>query len=416
MVTLHSQITASGFNSSFVLNFLNKKYNSLSVKNSNLTDSFTLRSKEISFRGSIFTPSEFNAFLIKSQRTVEELAKKYPKDDILRKNILAALKLPDHEKWKLTSLIGPEELKMLLIKFDKTPEVYVPGTKEYGVDLHIHSTCSDGNGTPKEILNIFAEYADRRTASTVLNSERKAGNIPFIFALTDHNAFKGCKDIIEIIAKNPYKYRNIGFITGSAEISSKYTSPVLERTISESEFLLYGANPFDKKIYNFVDGLEQRLLIWRKEMHHIYDTFHESDMEPPHEFIRFLLVDRQIETIQIVKNLHKFGFDGILGFAHPVILFEKVRANLKKNFKKNDPYKDTVYLEKHMKNIMDWFYKETNMRGITGSIETHYQGYSKHPQLIEFNNLIDKVSRQTKLLHTGGKDMHGNYKSLFGEY
>ncbi len=59
------------------------------------------------------------------------------------------------------------------------------------IDLHMHSTVSDGTNTPVEILKIV----------------REAGID--LFSLTDHDAFLGCKDILEHLGPS-----DPAFITG----------------------------------------------------------------------------------------------------------------------------------------------------------------------------------------------------------
>jgi len=384
MVSFQGAISVFKYNSHIsVSNSINRRNNCL-IKDNDSGDSFTLSNKNISFGGSIIKPTDYNAFVNKSKGIVNELAQRFPKDDILRRKILAALGLPEHDKWKLLSLIGPDELKTLLVKFDKTPEIYTRKTTEFGVDLHIHTTCSDGFNTPEDLLDGLSNYADRRVESGIVKSDRTLENIPFVFAVTDHNTLKASKDIIKIIAKNPYKHRNIGFVTGGAEVSSKYSSNILEEPISTSycELLLYGANPFDSELSYFVEGLSSR-------------------------------ISKGKEIKDIIKGLKEHNFEGVLGFAHPMIFFHVFENTLKNKFMGKYPADNKKHSEKYIKDMMNWFYLETKKRGIAGSIETHYQDYLFGiPEVAKFVDLITRFSRQTKLLHTGGTDNHGNYEWL----
>jgi|GEM_PF-4133789 len=413
MVLLHTQISSYGFKSSSVSRSLNKNDGSYFSFNNNAScDSFSISYKKISFGSSIIKPHEFNAFVNKSKGIVCELAQRYPKDDILRRNILAALRLPEQEKWKLASLIGPEELKTLLVKFDKTPEVYVPESKEFGVDLHIHTNYSDGNSTPEYLLNYLTRYADRRVELDIIKSERFSGNIPFVFAITDHNTIGGSKNVINTIVQAPYKYRNVGFVVGGAELMAKYTSPILKEPIPSSscELLLYGANPFDEKIYNFVDEFEQRSLAHRERHGRICDIFHKLRMKPSNTILSWMAPDNDIEIIEIIEKLHSLKFEGILGISHPLILFANSEDLVKNKFKKQCSSEGRNYLYEYIINVLNWFHKETEKKGITGTVETYHKGFRYSPRAVEYENLIARNSRQTKLFHTGGTDSHGYYK------
>ena len=71
------------------------------------------------------------------------------------------------------------------------------------IDLHMHSTVSDGTDTPEEILE--------RARETGLS----------LFSLTDHDALKGCKIIMEKMKEEgPEKIGKLEFITG-VEFSCK---------------------------------------------------------------------------------------------------------------------------------------------------------------------------------------------------
>ena len=73
--------------------------------------------------------------------------------------------------------------------------------KKVGIDLHIHSTASDGMLTPSEILSLAQELH--------LGA----------FAITDHDTIDGAKEIIDAGIPS-----SVNFLTG-VEISTESPSP-----------------------------------------------------------------------------------------------------------------------------------------------------------------------------------------------
>ncbi len=106
----------------------------------------------------------------------------------------------------------------------------------FQLDLHSHSNYSDGYAKVENILNQACEYGNK-----IYN---KTGN-KFIFALTDHDSVEGVIEALEIIKKDPKKFKNIKFVPG-VELSFNILDKDMQ--IKSGELLIHCINPNDKNI------------------------------------------------------------------------------------------------------------------------------------------------------------------------
>lgn len=210
-------------------------------------------------------PAQIDALTTKQIKAFEEQMKLFPKDIEYRKNILEDMGLNPKEYHKLRSIIGREELVSLVKEFDNKPisyspcpikdyydsdKVKFPAIKEYvenltyRANLHLHTQYSDGNLTVSEVLNQAVEYADKVAKSNPSKS-------PFIIAITDHDAIKGCNDAIEIIKKDPWKYRNLRVVLG-IENTTVHKNENLLNSPAHVHLLTYGINPKGKDLQEFL--------------------------------------------------------------------------------------------------------------------------------------------------------------------
>ena len=95
------------------------------------------------------------------------------------------------------------------------------------IDLHIHSTASDGSFSPREILTL-AQDAGVRAIS-----------------LTDHDSIAGIKEIL-----NNIPHPSIEFITG-VEISCE--PPTAFKSIGSIHLLGYGFSVYDKGLNKLLE-------------------------------------------------------------------------------------------------------------------------------------------------------------------
>lgn len=113
----------------------------------------------------------------------------------------------------LDSVLAPSELKKYLKsvpnKFYNIGALFENvKNRTFRVNLHVHTTKSDGSMTPLEYLEQSVEYADK--VAKVCNDKYP----PFVSAATDHNNFEASQEVIATIAEEPKKYKNFKFAAG----------------------------------------------------------------------------------------------------------------------------------------------------------------------------------------------------------
>ncbi len=257
------------------------------------------------------------------------------------------------------------------------------------IDLHIHSTASDGSYTPKEIVQL------------VHKEGLKA------FALTDHDSIDGIKEVLEHIHTVP-----VEFITG-VEISCQ--PPEEFREAGSIHMLGYGFSIYDKQLNALLskakDARSRRnpaiieklnALGMNISMEEVEKRFGADQMGRPH--IAELMVEkgfvrnfRQAFDLYLAKDkpayVDKFKVSckeaiqvildagGIPVLAHPGLLkFNKSRA-----------------LEDFIATLAGY--------GLQG-VEVFYTNHS--PQQVDY---IKGIARDKKLLLTGGSDFHGSFNA-----
>lgn len=113
-------------------------------------------------------------------------------------------------------------------------------------DLHSHSLYSDGKIAIPELMEELSNYS-----KTVFEKTGKK----FLFSLTDHDGIEGVQEALEIIAKDPAKFKYMNFVTGS-EISYAHKSTASHNPCETSELLAYCFNPFSENITNFFNNIK----------------------------------------------------------------------------------------------------------------------------------------------------------------
>lgn len=211
-----------------------------------------------------FKSDKFKAFLEmrKQIKFFKTQMKPFQGDINYRKAILNDMGLKPKDYHKLRPIIGAEELTSLVKELDNNPQRYAPGTKSYdgvkvyfplkenvknctyGANLHLHTRYSDGQMTVPEVLEQSVKYADEVAAKNPSKS-------PFIIAITDHDAVKGCSDAIDIIRQDPWKYRNLRVVLGVENTTIHKNDSLLKSPVSV-HLLSYGINPFGKDSQDFI--------------------------------------------------------------------------------------------------------------------------------------------------------------------
>lgn len=132
--------------------------------------------------------------------------------------------------------------------------------KNFKVNLHMHSTMSDGQMTPLEIL----EQARKRAEQLPISEK-------FTFSLTDHDSIEGVKIIAEEITKNPEKYSKLNFIPG-LELSVKFKNKSLAENSMPMDFLIYA---FDLNDEHLIKQLSKRKSYLIQKTQELFDDFNK---------------------------------------------------------------------------------------------------------------------------------------------
>ncbi len=197
--------------------------------------------------------------------------KLFPKDVQYRKELIKAAGGKEADYAALRPIVGGEEYKALIKEFSDSPEHYSPGaslitevkdgydmsgriSQKYRANLHVHTTHSDGRMSVTELLEQSAEYADKIAANINKNPEMKAKHAPFTIAITDHDTLEGCKEAVNIIKADPYKYRNLRVVLGcELTVEDKMLQRELKKPVGV-HMLLHGINPYDEALNKFLDA------------------------------------------------------------------------------------------------------------------------------------------------------------------
>lgn len=263
------------------------------------------------------------------------------------------------------------------------------------IDLHIHSTASDGTFSPKEIVN---------TALKIAGNEN-----PLVIALTDHDTVAGIKEFQKAASKHKKQLTAIPGI----EISTNYHG-------IEIHILGYNINPENKtlleqlklyresrdgrnekiieklKVQGFDLSIDEltpakpgesvgrphiaKLMMKKKYVFSVQEAFDKYLAEGRSCYVERLMPTPQ-EAISLIKNS-----GGIPVLAH-LMLYKKLNASQKENL-----------------------VHELKEDGLIG-IETYYSTYTPVEQLY-----VSSLAKQWGLSETGGTDFHGQNKpqiSLF---
>ena len=376
---------------------------------------------------------------------------RYQKDDKYR-NILA--KKSGNSPKNLSSIIGQKELTQLLKSsssdsFD--PNVNVKGQASFddmlkmakgnfAFNLHIHTTYSDGTMTPIELLDMSAKYAD------FLN--KYTGDF-FTIAITDHDIMDANIDIIDEVAKNPDKYKNLKVVLG-VELSAQYVDNNKLKEPFIYEMIGYCINPYDKKSKNFLENLRKTRIEFSKKvikeasrkypeynfsyeeacrfgknpkkgingfLYTLADYFKSKapDIDAYDLALKYLPTNKKQDPIICYE-----GFDiakafenncGFFGIAHPA------RINIpsyiiKGNISAYEIIDDFIkYLQKTFKNKFKAI--ETRYQSYTGSlfhankiIDNKEEYNDKYINPINWLLNFKKIAQDNSLIETGGLDTH----------
>lgn len=185
--------------------------------------------------------------------------KEFPEDVKYRRQLmLNAGKNPD-EYYKLRSIIGLSEIKSILSEFNENEDAYSAGIEDEHIknktiraNLHIHTLASDGALSTQELLDKAAKYADE--AARIANQKKE----PFTIAITDHDTGESAKEAIEIISKNPLKYKNLRVILGPEFTTYNNIATHIANMATNTHILVYGIDPNEQTFNEFIKNIKQK--------------------------------------------------------------------------------------------------------------------------------------------------------------
>lgn len=263
------------------------------------------------------------------------------------------------------------------------------------IDLHIHSTASDGTFSPTEIVNDALKIAGKEN--------------PVVIALTDHDTVAGTEEFQKLASK--YK-KQLTAIPG-VEISTDYHG-------IEIHVLGYNIDPTNKTlleqlaIYRESRDERNEKIIKKLNEQGFEISIDELIPEKPGESIgrphiaKLLMKKKYVSSVQ--EAFDKYLADGRCCYVDRLLPTPQESINLIKN-SGGIPVLAHLMLYKKL----DAAQKETLVRelkeaGLIG-IETYYNTYSPVEQ-----EYVAGLAKQWGLLETGGTDFHGRNKphiSLF---
>ncbi|MDI6687802.1 MAG: PHP domain-containing protein [Desulfobacterales bacterium] len=260
--------------------------------------------------------------------------------------------------------------------------------KHVGIDLHIHSTASDGTFSPQEIISL---------AHTL--------NMGAI-AITDHDTIDGSKEAFTLDIPPSLKLLAGVEISVTSDTSLSYAGsfhmlgysirlddPVLNRTLSMLQDARRNRNP---RIVNRLNNLGINF-----SLKDVADEFGEGQLGRPH--IAQLMVKRGF-----VKSIDE-AFDRYLGAGRPAYI-DKYRLDCGQAIEiilaaRGIPVlAHPFFLHIENKNLFENFIVKLKGLGLKG-IETYYPAHSR-----DLTAFYIKIAKRYDMLMTGGTDFHGSIK------
>ncbi len=250
------------------------------------------------------------------------------------------------------------------------------------IDLHVHSTASDGTFTPTEIVDIAMDYRLRA------------------MALTDHDTIDGiaeCKNAADKVGlefipgvelSTDYHGKELHVVglyidTENTELCDKLKAFVKERNDRNIRMAnLLEAEGFKITVPDIVEKYGDGVITRAHFAKYLVDTNQVKDKKTV--FSKYLgdkcrcFVDRELNpTVEAIKLIKRAG--GIAILAHPVL------------------YK---YNKEHLIDILGEF-KEAGLDGMEAVYSTNSPGDER---------LYRKICEELNLLKSGGSDFHGANK------
>ena len=264
------------------------------------------------------------------------------------------------------------------------------------IDLHIHSTASDGTLTPTEIV---------QSALKSTKSEKD----PIVIALTDHDTVAGVSEFL----KEAKKYKERVTAIPGVEISTNYHGV-------EIHILGYNVDPENKELLEQLkicresrDGRNEKIIA-RLQAEGFQITMEDIKPEDPNETIARPHIAKQLMKKKYVSSV-KEAFDKYLAegrscYVERIMPTPQEAIALIRNSGGIPVLAHLMYYKKLNAAEKEVLVSELKEAGLEG-IEAYYNTYT--PVEEEY---VSSLAKQNALLLTGGTDFHGQNKphiSLF---
>lgn len=263
------------------------------------------------------------------------------------------------------------------------------------IDLHIHSTASDGTFTPTEIVNNAIKLAGDKN--------------PVVIALTDHDTVAGTDEFQQAASK--YKER-LTAISG-VEISTDYHGV-------EIHILGYNIDTKNTALLERLkvcrdsrDGRNEKIIEKLKEQG-FKVSMKELKPEKPGETIarphiaKLLMKKKYVSSVQ--EAFDKYLAEGRCCYVERIMPTPQEAIELIKNSGGVPVLAHLMFYKKLNASQKETLVHELKEAGLVG-IEAYYNTYSSIEQ-----EYVRGLAKQWGLIETGGTDFHGQNKphiSLF---
>lgn len=267
------------------------------------------------------------------------------------------------------------------------------------IDLHMHSTASDGTKTPSELIHLILEYEKEN---------------PKVVALTDHDTVAGVQEFLT----EAEKYKDQITAIAGVELSISYLC--LSGKKQSIHILAYGIDPHNPEflaaLKKYRDNRDNRNVKIIKKLQNLGIPIKLEDIraENPDDAIGRPNIARQLIKLGYVSSVHE-GFEKYLGNGAPCYC-DREHPDPKELISKihacggiavlAHPYN---YSKMTQEELLDYIH-ELMEYGLDG-MEVYY---SKNTP--EINEYYEKLAKDLNLVATGGSDFHGENKpniSLF---
>lgn len=251
------------------------------------------------------------------------------------------------------------------------------------VDLHMHSTASDGSMSP----DLLVRHAKRKSLSTI--------------ALTDHDTVSGIQEAVD----TSIEIGNIRVIPG-IELSSEY--------MGEMHILGYFLDIHDEEFLNelkLLQGVRERRNIKMIEKFAAHDI--HIDIKELENIAGGDLVGRpHFASWLVMNNYAKDYYDAFKKFLNDggvcYVKKEKVTPEKAISIIKNNGglavIAHPIFLKAKTRTKLKALFSDLKEVGLDG-IEVYHSDHA-HDKMLMFESL----ARELNLLMTGGSDFHGTHK------